>query len=410
VPGLFREKRYFLDGKPVKAEPDADGKKTVRAALDRLRREGKKVEAVERYHLDLRWKEPKTGKPVRYTERMKEGTLLAAAKMRAREILNAGLAGTFKKVRTDDKRLGEALDDYLKWAKTNRPNTYATRTSLCNVLKKSLGELTKLDDLSAFRIERYKRDREQQDKAKPGTINRSVIMLRHMCRLAVQWGWMSEQAAASVRSVRLLKEPPGRVRFLTPDEESKLLGKLSKGLRAIFQAAILSGMRRAELVELKKSAVDMPHRTITLTKTKSNRVRRVPINDALAAVLETAMKVSACDHVFTDRHGKPYALDTVSRSFKRTALQLGIEDLRFHDCRHDFATKVRRDGHGIDVIKELLGHAQITMSMRYAHVEDELMHNAVKGLKTQPVAASLPDEPKSREENREQSQDAASNS
>jgi len=242
--------------------------------------------------------------------------------------------------------------------------------------------------MSVFAVEKYKRARLQD--VGPASVNREIAMLKHFCNYAVEHEWMEAETARAIRAVRLLKEPPGRVRYLSTDEEKALLAALPRSIRVIVRAADLSGMRRSEVVLLRKDAVDLRNRVITLTKTKSNKVRRIPINDALAKILDEAMRRSTSDYVFTTRRVRPYQPDSVSRAFHRAVEAAEIDDLRLHDIRHDFATKLRRRGVGIDVIKELLGHADITTTMRYAHVEQELLREAVAKLDKPKLAAPLP--------------------
>jgi integrase len=153
-------------------------------------------------------------------------------------------------------------------------------------------------------------------------------------------------------------------------------------------------MRLGEVVGLRRDAVDLKARVVTLTRTKSNRVRRVPVNDALAAVLEDAMRERAptrgarkgtkpaapSELVFTSSLGRPYTMRGVSAMFRRAVPKAGIRDLRFHDLRHDFATRLRRSGVGIDAIAALLGHSSLAMAQRYAHIGMETLRSAVAGL------------------------------
>jgi integrase len=182
------------------------------------------------------------------------------------------------------------------------------------------------------------------------------------------------------------------VRYLTSDEETALLGALPPKVRDIVLAAALSGMRRSELVGLKWPQVDLATRWITLMRTKSNRVRRVPMNDALVTILGAIdrpkngegwvfrLPVRAANAVGVTRDDESRRRDYVSRTFKDAVRAAKIQDLRFHDLRHDFATRVRRSGAGIDVIAMLLGHSTLAMATRYAHIEDPLLRAAVKSV------------------------------
>ncbi len=214
----------------------------------------------------------------------------------------------------------------------------------------------------------------------PATVNRAVAKLKHLCGLAASWGWMPPEIEVAIRKVKLLKEPPGRVRYLSDDERIKLFTKLGKGLRPIVETGLLSGMRLSEIITLRKSSVDLKRCEITLTRTKNNKVRRLPINPNLLTILERAMTQSEDEHVFLNTRGKPYTMHGASGLFAKTVKRAKIDDFHFHDLRHDFATRVRRGGSGLDVVAALLGHSSLAMAQRYAHIGSAELAAAVSGL------------------------------
>lgn len=359
-----------------------------------------------RYHIDLRWADPKTGEPKRHREKLPVGTSAVAAKARARTVLEGALAGTFDPQRKAPKRLRAALDEYLSWLETERPKSVRDRRFHANAIVAALGDL-ELDALSPIAVERLKR--KLRDGRSSGTINRHLTTLKHFARKAGEWGWVAPGTVALLRAVRLLAEPPGRVRYLSDDEEVKLFEALPEDVRRLALAADLSGMRRSEIATLRWRDVDLSHRVITLTRTKANRVRRIPLHDGLMEILSALEKPADLEgYVFPlgtlpdgarrrMRSEDERRKERVTKAFRAAALEAGIVDLRFHDLRHDFATRVRRAGAGIDAIAALLGHSTIAMATRYTHVGDATLRGAVGGLvppkkKSDPsnVAPSLP--------------------
>jgi integrase len=135
-------------------------------------------------------------------------------------------------------------------------------------------------------------------------------------------------------------------------------------------------MRLGEVVGLRRDAVDLDNATITLLRTKTNKVRRVPIIASLAQFLRDAMATQDGPHVFINEYGNPQTY-SASKHFREAVKKAGIANLRFHDLRHDFATKLRRRGVGLDVIAELLGHSSLAMTRRYAHIGGEELRAAV---------------------------------
>ena len=284
-----------------------------------------------RYCIDFRFRDPETKQVRRYTEDLPLGITAAAAKERARQALNAAYAGSLRERDQQPRRLHDALEEYLTWCRTNRPNTYADRRYLVDAIKRHMGNPW-LQDLNAFAVERFKRER-AGDGVTHATVNRAVGMFKHFVGLAAAWGWIADRTGKSVRGVKLFKEPPGRVRYLTDDEQQQLLAGLRDDVRPIVVTALLTGMRLGEIVSLTKSAVDLDARLITLTKTKNNRVRRVPIHDDLVTLLRAAMERSIGPYVFTNLAGRSHS-HQATVVFRETVRKLGIQDLRFHDLRH----------------------------------------------------------------------------
>jgi integrase len=329
-----------------------------------------------------------------------------AAKQRTREILSAALAGGFDPKAGPPRKLGAAFDEYARWCDANRPNVAKKRRAITKRLLASLGD-NPLAEITALDVERFKRDRraagrlgrKKQSGAGPvlpcasATVNRELEVLRHFFGLAVAWGWVPHEHARTVRAVRKLKEPPGRVRYLAPEEEGRLLGALPVQVRRIVTAGLLSGMRQAEIVKLRREHLDLDSGTITLPTSKANKARRVFVNAALADVLREALADGASvgsPFVFVNRKKKPYTTDGVRTIFRRAVGKVGLVNFRFHDLRHTTATRLRQRGVGLDVVADVLGHATLQMARRYTHVGVSTMRDAMASLPT-PAAPVAPE-------------------
>jgi integrase len=360
----------------------------------------------KRWQIDLRWREPGTGEARRYRENLPAGVSAAAAKSRTREILDAALAGGFDPRKAKPRRLEEALAEYAKWCESNRPKAAKQRAATCTRLLSGIGD-RRVDEVSPFHVERFKRDRLRNrlrggkanadgtkpaasgTEAAPATVNRDLEVLGHAFGLFAAWGMVTTEQARAVQSVPHLKEPPGRVRYLSPEEEARLWSKLSPCVRPIVLTALLSGMREAEVVTLPKDAVDLSAGMITLTTTKANRVRRVYVNADLAAVLREAMARSPGSFVFANGKGERYTCDGVRCLFRRAVENAGIDDFRFHDLRHTTATRLRRAGAGLDTVAAVLGHATLAMAARYAHIGSADLRAAMDSLPSPAVTGNV---------------------
>jgi integrase len=252
---------------------------------------------------------------------------------------------------------------------------------LTTVLKRHIPDMP-LEKMCTLDLERYKKIRADA-KVSPATVNRSLAHLKHAFSLASQWEWTSAESAIALRRVKLMREPPGRTRHLQGDEEERLVAAMTSRPRAadIIVTCLLTGMRREEALSLRQDAVDLESMVITLDRTKSNKVRRIPICDELQAVLERAMgRSKGYEYVFTSRRGKRYTSNGFRSAWDRIVAEAGIEDFHLHDLRHTFATRLRRRGVGVDVLAKLLGHSTLSMTTRYAHVEADLLRDAVSKL------------------------------
>src|SRR5262249_13436324 len=154
--------------------------------------------------------------------------------------------GGFNPKQEAERRLKAALEEYIKWRRANGRAAVEKQEASAVRLVASLGDV-ELAAVSPFAVERFKRDR-QESGAGPATVNRDLAVLRHFYGLAWRWGWVSKAAAAAIREVPPLKEPPGRVRYLSPEQEGRLMAAVARNPRhrRLVVAALLTGMRQAE--------------------------------------------------------------------------------------------------------------------------------------------------------------------
>jgi site-specific recombinase XerD len=96
----------------------------------------------------------------------------------------------------------------------------------------------------------------------------------------------------------------------------------------------------------------------------------------LASLFQSLPRHINSPHVFCDKDGRPYK--DIKKSFKTAIKRSGIENFRFHDLRHSFASKLVRKGATLKAVQELLGHKDMKMTMRYAHLADDFKKDVVK--------------------------------
>lgn len=237
----------------------------------------------------------------------------------------------------------------------------------------------RLADISYLDLETYRNRRKATPtrSKKPradATVNREMSTLRHMLNKAVEWG-MLEKSPLRQGSRLMLKENNHRLRFLTWEEIKSLLGACMPHLKPIVETALHTGMRRNEILSLKWEQIR--NGFIYLTETKSGKGRQIPINDRLTEVFREVRRGNQLKppYVFCDGQGRRFY--QVRRSFVSACRRAGIEAFRFHDLRHTFASQLVMNGVGLKAVQELLGHSDLKMTMRYAHLSQAHLKDAV---------------------------------
>jgi integrase len=265
-------------------------------------------------------------------------------------------------------------DEYLTFSKANKAKNSHRRdqVSINNLLNTFRGRL--ITEITAHELERYKNKR--RDKVKPATVNRELTCIKHMLTKALDWKLVKENP---FKSVKLFKEPPGRIRYLTEDEIKTLLDCCANHVKPIVILALNTGMRKGEIMNIRWSDIDMVNRMIKITDSKNNESRYVPINDTLFAILLKLENSTSKDTaLFLKKNGKP--IKYINNGFYNAMKRAKIENFRFHDLRHTFASHLVMKGVDIRIIQQLLGHKTLAMTMRYSHVSNEAMKTAVDKL------------------------------
>jgi integrase len=274
-------------------------------------------------------------------------------------------------------RLAEFVEEYFAYYRTNRrAHSVRRHVTAWQALQPVFGT-KRLVEIAPFDLERYRRDRKQSGKSDV-TINRELTFLRHVYSMAMTWGRASENP---VKKVRFAREDNGRVRVLSPEEETQLLSHCGPQLKPLVLAALHTGFRSSELLSLTWHEVDFRRQAITVRAAyaKNGESRSIPMNKVLTETLRAArMTTLATDHVFRNVHGVPYR--SFRTSFERAVRKAGLVDFTFHDLRHTFASRLVMHGVDLATVKELLGHKTIAMTLRYTHLSSGHKHRAVRTL------------------------------
>lgn len=218
------------------------------------------------------------------------------------------------------------------------------------------------------------------------TVRQVLGLLQAMLTLAWKHHWLAEQP----RIDRPKQSDDQERNYIRTWEQVQAFLRAAEeedypGLAALYATAIYTGLRVGELAALRWSDIRDDWRVITVrrswnTKTKSGKVRHVPLQAALVARLK-AWKLESPhgDLVFPNRTGKMHAKAArpFNRIFKRCCARVGLRDLRFHDLRHTFASHWVMNGGDIFRLQKAMGHATIVMTNKYSHLAPEAVDDDI---------------------------------
>ncbi|MBV8139736.1 MAG: site-specific integrase [Deltaproteobacteria bacterium] len=237
-------------------------------------------------------------------------------------------------------------------------------------------------DVEAWRQELLK-------EMSPATVNRHLQLLRAVLRRGIRDRILQ---ASEIPEIKLLKENNQRVRFLSDDEEQRLLVELPAVLRPLVTVAIHTGMRRGELLNLMWNDVDFVGQTVFVRKAKSGEGRRIPMSPTVHSTLKAIRQKDRREQLRSrilrrqEESGYVFAaprggyLLNLNRAWYPALRRAGIEDLRFHDLRHSFASRLVMNGVDLYRVQTLMGHKTPAMTLRYAHLSPEHLRAAVATL------------------------------
>ncbi|MFN7946545.1 MAG: site-specific integrase [Blastocatellia bacterium] len=236
-------------------------------------------------------------------------------------------------------------------------------------------------DVEKFRNDRLHAPTSKGKERSIASVNRELEVLRAMFRFAVRQGWLIRSPFDTDDALISKADEVQRDRILTREEEARLLavcdGRRSH-LRPLLITALDTGMRRGELFQLRWSDVDLEGRLITVraTTTKTMRGRTIGMTERVAAELRRLWESS-----LQDSDGLVFGItDTVKTSFASACREAGIEDFRFHDCRHTAITRMIQAGMPPMQVMKISGHTQMTTFARYVNNDEQAVRRIAAAL------------------------------
>jgi integrase len=301
---------------------------------------------------------------------------------------NAALAATVRSDRVRDVRHGEALPGkkkpeltfseawkiYDAWLETGKSHTYDDRNRYKNHIRPKFASKA-LSQIKTEDLENFKTYLLTQKKLSPATTKHILVIIRQVYNKMITWGHYD--GISPIKGLVMPKINNKRVRFLTKNEADILLNTIKGKSEQVFEISLISlhtGMRADEVLSLLWGHLDFGRGIIHVADPKGGKPRDVFMTERVNEMLESKRKGEPAELVFKARHGGkiPIMSKTFLNSVKELKFNEGIADRRqqvsFHTLRHTFASWLAISGTPILVIKELLGHATLAMTERYAHL------------------------------------------
>jgi integrase len=298
-----------------------------------------------------------------------------AARIQASEFL---LTFDPDKERGPSPKLKDYLDgQFLEWM-VNRSKYGKRDTARLVSALGALGNI-KLDALTHARVDRWFIDRD----VAPATKNRELAQLKSALNRAVEWDMLDTNPAQKVKAV---KDDAGkRVRYLDDDERKRLMKALDERngdyLSTMTHLALSTGLRRGEVFQLDWEDINFKDARVHVcaSKAKSKRDRYIPLNATITPILK-AWRLKSGNRTGLVFRGPKGRFRDIKRQWSKLVKVADVQDFHFHDCRHDFASRLVQLNVSLYQVRDLLGHSTIQLTERYSHLRQENLQDAVKAL------------------------------
>ncbi|MCZ6872725.1 MAG: tyrosine-type recombinase/integrase [bacterium] len=267
----------------------------------------------------------------------------------------------------------QAAEKYLDWSSRNHRDHTGTKNRIL-MMADFFGD-TQLANITPLDIERYISQR--SERVKPSTLNLELRIMRALWNKLIAWGMATEPP---MRGIKALPSTPGRLRFLDQGEIATLLDVTDAALWPVIVFAIHTGLRRSEIKRLAWDDVNLGISRLRVAAGKGGKSRDIPLSDTALDVLRKLPRRLDSPLVFPSLvSGGMWPFE---KRFVRTVKRSGLKDVTFHTLRHTFASHLVMSGADLVTVKELMGHSDIKMTMRYTHLSPDHKVAAVKRLDT----------------------------
>jgi integrase len=276
--------------------------------------------------------------------------------------------------------LSDLLDRYERDVTPTKRGKSAERYRL-KTLKAHRIASQAIDKLTSVEVAAYRDDR--LAKVKGSSVRRELAILQHCLQIAAsEWGVASLLNKNPVAGIAKPSSGIARDRRLTDEDACKI----AEGLQATrnpyikhaITFAIATGMRRGEILSLTWTNVDLANRVAFLPLTKNGEARAVPLSSLAINILADLLTIKAEQNnlvlVF------PLSANALRLAWERLKRRAGIQDLRFHDLRHEAISRFFEVGLSVPEVKLISGHKDVRMLFRYTHLKAEDVAKKLSGM------------------------------
>ncbi len=268
-------------------------------------------------------------------------------------------------------------------------------------------------EVNSLRVEKWRSQCLKAGHA-PATVNRNVAALRSVLTKALEWNVIDIHPLGKFKQLKIDRSP--NIRYLSDDEEKRLrialderearlrkerengnLWRAERGyelyptlndvpfvdhLKPLVLLSINTGARRGELFRLQWDDIDFERKSLALVMRgkRKSYTRHIPLNREAFEALHHWLNMKSLGNkmVFPAKDGGKF--DNVQTSWDNLRKEAKINNFRWHDMRHHFASRLVMNGIPLNTVRELLGHTNLEMTLRYAHLAPEQKINAVESL------------------------------
>ena len=298
-----------------------------------------------------------------------------------------------------DITVGQLCDEYLAFINDprnpDRPRDLVNPPKRLSIIRKAFGERA-ADSITGAEIEQWLRSKGR----KPATLNRYKSVFSSLYRIPIKHNRLTINP---IRSIPHFKVQTSNARYMTQSEQKRLEAVLARWIEECpdvhrqtklklrchpieLTVAIKTGLRKGNQYRMRWEHVDLEARSINLppSMTKQGKALNIPINNDVYRALIELKSIQAelaplqkADSTRMKSDGRVFNISENREWWNAALVQADIQNLRWHDLRHTFASRLVQKGQSLSVVKDLCGHSSITMTQRYAHLNQSILHDAV---------------------------------